>query len=61
MHFSEHVQEVINYINENLTAEIFLEDLADHVHFSPYHFHRLFLLYTGEAPMKYVRRLRQGN
>lgn len=58
MHYSKHVQEAIHYINENLTAQISLEVLADHVHFSPYHFHRLFLLYTGEAPMEYVRRLR---
>lgn len=58
MHYPEHIQEGINYINENLTAEISLQALADGVHFSPYHFHRLFLLCTGEAPMKYVRRLR---
>nr|WP_221226860.1 helix-turn-helix domain-containing protein [Paenibacillus baekrokdamisoli] len=58
MHYSEHVQEGINYINDNLTSEISLKALAEHVHFSPYHFHRLFLLCTGEAPMKYLRRLR---
>ncbi|WP_127533206.1 helix-turn-helix domain-containing protein [Paenibacillus kobensis] len=58
MHYSKHVQEAINYIHANLSAEITLAGLADHVHFSPYHFHRLFLLCTGEAPMKYVRRLR---
>lgn len=58
MHYSKHVVRAINYINENLTSDLCLEALASHVHFSPYHFHRLFLLCTGEAPMEYVRRLR---
>lgn len=58
MHYSRPIQEAINYINEHLTDEISLEVLADHVHFSPYHFHRLFLLFTREAPMEYIRRQR---
>lgn len=58
MHYSEHVQDTINYINKNLTADLSLEDLAEYVHFSPYHFHRLFLLCTGDAPMEYIRRQR---
>ncbi len=58
MHYSKPVQDAINYINENLIADLSLEALANHVHFSPYHFHRLFLLCTGEAPMEYVRRQR---
>lgn len=44
MHYSKHVVRAINYINENLTSDLCLEALASHVHFSPYHFHRLFLL-----------------
>lgn len=58
MHYSKPVQDAINYINENLTDDLSLESLAYHAHFSPYHFHRLFLLCTGEAPMEYVRRQR---
>lgn len=58
MHYSKPVQDAINYINENFTADLSLEALADHVHFSSYHFHRLFLLCTGEAPMEYIRRQR---
>ena len=58
MHYSKPVRDAINYINENLTEDLYLEALADHVHFSPYHFHRLFLLFTGEAPMEYIRRQR---
>jgi len=58
MYYSEHVLKTKNYINENLTTDLSLETLAEHVHFSPYHFHRLFLLYTGQSPMEYVRRLR---
>lgn len=58
MHDSKPVRDAINYMNENLTADLSLEALADHVHFSPYHFHRLFFLCTGEAPMEYIRRQR---
>ncbi|HEY2494319.1 MAG TPA: helix-turn-helix domain-containing protein [Paenibacillus sp.] len=58
MHHTEQVQESVRYINQNLNAELSLEVLANHAHFSSYHFHRLFLQCTGEAPMKYVRRLR---
>ncbi len=58
MHYSEPVQKAINYISENLTAELSLEVLALYTHFSSHHFHRLFLLCTGEAPMEYVRRMR---
>lgn len=58
MHYSKPVREAINFINENLTANISLETLAEHIHFSPYHFHRLFLLHVGETPMEYIRRQR---
>ncbi len=50
MHYSNPVQDARNYINENLTAGLSLEALADYVNFSPYHFQRLLLLCTGEAP-----------
>ena len=54
MHYSKPVQDAITYMNEDLSADLSLEALANHVHFSPYHFHRLFLLCTGEAPMEYI-------
>lgn len=58
MHYSEPILKTINYINKNLTSDLSLDDLADHMHFSPYHFHRLFLMCTGTAPMEHIRRLR---
>lgn len=58
MHYSKTVQNTIDIINKKLASDLTLESLADHVHFSPYHFHRLFLLSTGEAPMEYLRRQR---
>lgn len=58
MHYSKPVQEAVNYINKNLTADISLDALAELVHFSPYHFHRVFLLCTGETPMEFIRRQR---
>jgi AraC family transcriptional regulator len=44
----------IEYIEENLDAEISLADLAALVHLSPYHFARLFKASTGLPPHQYV-------
>jgi AraC-type DNA-binding domain-containing proteins len=58
MQHSKPIYETLIYINENLIADISLEGLAERANFSSYHFHRVFQIYTGEAPMEYVRRLR---
>ena len=58
MQYTNFLQETLFFINENLTADISLESLAERMNFSPYHFHRLFKAFTGEVPMEYVRRHR---
>ena len=35
-----------------------VEELARHACLSPFHFHRLFVAFTGETPHRYLRRLR---
>jgi AraC family transcriptional regulator len=44
----------IDYIEAHLNSEITLDDLAAVVHFSPYHFARLFKASTGLPPHQYV-------
>lgn len=46
------------YIQTHLQEEISLEELAGRVGFSPFHFHRVFTEFVGEAVKEYVRRLR---
>ncbi len=58
MRRTKFIDETLIYIDENLTADITLEGLAGRVNFSPYHFHRMFKIFTGEVPMEYIRRLR---
>ena len=58
MHHSKLIQETSNYINENLTKELSLEILGKCAYLSPYHFHRVFVQFTGKTPMEYVRRKR---
>lgn len=58
MHYSITVKEIQAYMKDHLTEDLSLEVLAQRAHFSTYHFHRLFALCTGEAPMEFVRRNR---
>ncbi len=57
-HYEQRLNQVLDYIEANFDRDLPLACLADISHFSPYHFHRLFKAYTGEAPHAFVRRLR---
>ena len=46
------------YIQNNLYAELSLDELASVASFSNYHFHRIFKGMVGESVKEYVRRLR---
>ncbi len=48
----------LQYIEEHLTENIALQDLADQVNLSKYHFTRLFQLHMGMSPIKFVTFLR---
>lgn len=45
---------VINYINDNLDSELKLNDLANLVHLSPTYFSVLFKRYNGLSPFEYI-------
>lgn len=48
----------VNFINEHLHETVNLRDLAEAVHISGFHFHRIFKAILGESPGRYIRRLR---
>ena len=52
------IQESIDYMEENLKAEIRAEELAERAGFSVYHFYRLFHSTVGMPVMQYLTRRR---
>lgn len=54
----EAVQRMQDYIEQNLSDEITIEQLAKTANFSPRQAVRLFERYTGYTPAHYIRRLR---
>ncbi len=58
MKYSETINQIIDYIKNNLTEELNLEALAQKASLSPYHFHRIFTVTTGYSPMEYIRKKR---
>ena len=53
-HYSK-VAEAINYINTNFKDQPTLDEVAGHVHLSPYHFQRLFREWAGTTPKKFLQ------
>src|ERR1700677_2061732 len=49
---------VLEYIDRHLDQELDLRALARVAHFSSFHFHRVFLSWTGETLGDYLRRRR---
>lgn len=52
------IQQVLSYINEHLSEELSVEQLADLAYLSKYHFMRLFKAQTGSTVHAYVRQKR---
>jgi len=51
------IESAIHYIGEHHTAQPSLEEIAVHVHMSPYHFQRLFTRWAGISPKKFLQYL----
>lgn len=58
MNYQEHMEKVIEYIEDNLQCEISLEDCARMSGYSPYHFLRVFRDVVGLTPADYIRKRR---
>jgi AraC-like DNA-binding protein len=59
----EHEQELrrsLDYIEENLSGKLRLEDISRIACLSKYHYHRLFRKLNGEPLMKYITRRRMA-
>lgn len=52
------IRRVLSFINENLGRELSVEQLAEQVYLSKYHFMRLFKAQTGSSVHAYVRQKR---
>lgn len=58
LHYLDHIQRVMDYIEENLCWEIDLPQCARVAGYSPYHFLRIFREATGLTPADYIRKRR---
>lgn len=56
--YKSRINNVFDFIENNLDKELSLEDLASVANFSKYHFHRVFYSMTGETPFQFILRLR---
>jgi len=56
--YQPRINQVIDYVQANPTADCSLEALAEIAHFSPFHFHRIFKMFTGETLNRFVNRVR---
>lgn len=52
------IQRILDYIEDNLKAEISVEELSDLAGFSLFHFYRLFQSAVGMPVMQYITRRR---
>jgi AraC family transcriptional regulator of adaptative response/methylated-DNA-[protein]-cysteine methyltransferase len=53
----ERIAEAIDYIRHNFKEQPTLDEVAEKVHISPYHFQRLFTEWAGVSPKKFLQYL----
>jgi AraC family transcriptional regulator len=56
--YADRVHRVMDHVRAHLDADLSLEALARVACFSPYHFHRIFRVTTGETLTQYIQRAR---
>ena len=54
-HNFNRIAEAIGYIKENFKAQPGLEEVAEKIHLSPFHFQRLFTEWAGVSPKKFLQ------
>lgn len=55
MRWTESISEAISFIEENITEEITIEDIAKHVHISPFYFQNGFSMLCNFTVGEYIR------
>jgi AraC family transcriptional regulator len=58
MNYFQRLQSSIDFIENNLTEEITLTEVAEEANCSLYHFHRLFQILVGNSVKEYIRKRR---
>jgi len=53
----QRIEKAIRFIESNVQQQPELEDVADHVHMSPFHFQRLFTEWAGISPKRFLQYL----
>ncbi len=56
--YKNRINQVFEFIDNNLASDLSLNTLSKIAFFSPFHFHRVFKFITGETPNEYVIRRR---
>lgn len=56
----ERIAEAINYITQNVKEQPSLDEVAQKVHVSPFHFQRMFTEWAGVSPKKFLQFLTVG-
>lgn len=56
--YKKRIVKIIQYIDNNLDTELSLEKVSEIGAYSPFHFHRIFRLITGETLQNYITRKR---
>jgi AraC family transcriptional regulator of adaptative response/methylated-DNA-[protein]-cysteine methyltransferase len=51
----QRIADAIGYINDHFKEQPTLEEVASHVHLSPFHFQRLFSEWAGTTPKKFLQ------
>lgn len=51
----ERIEKAIQFIRENFRAQPSLDEIAEAVHVSPYHFQRMFTEWAGVSPKKFMQ------
>lgn len=57
----QRIAEAIGYIRENFKDQPSLEELAEKLHVSPYHFQRMFTEWAGVSPKKFLQYISIGH
>jgi AraC family transcriptional regulator len=55
--YRRRINQVIDYLNDNLDRPLSLEELATVAFFSPFHFHRIFVAMMGETVKAFTSRM----